>query len=144
MMNRYIKLISIVSLFTLLLVGCSQASTSEPTSAEPTIAENNKESIEKSVVVTKELIIRVQDIVKVSPKSNNDFFSRIHDYVFNGFMGEDTLVFEGESSNDDEDTTVFVPAKVGHKFTFKEVPYTFEILEFNRDEAYLKVKVTNS
>jgi hypothetical protein len=112
---------TLFSIVLLLLSGCSDNVSSEE------ITTNHSKN---SVPISQELTLYVEDYIMQGDK---------YSYAFTGFIGEDTLTFkmpDGYGS-----VNVFYPAKVGHTFTLKNLDeLKFEILEFNREEGYVKLK----
>jgi predicted small secreted protein len=102
---------------------------------------------------TTEALEEKDDIQEVSAPIQQEFTLNIEDeiestsgeeYVFNGFINENTISFETTDYEGGGYITVSIyqPATVGHKFKFKEVEgLEFELLDVSRKEGYIKLKV---
>lgn len=131
-MRVIIKLGTIFSIILIVLMGCSE-DTGESNSRKDTSELVLKRPQEDSISIKKELTLYPEDkIIEKEPLSWGV-------YYFNGFIGEDTLTF----SDTDEMGTVVVyqQAEKGLVFKLKQIKnYTFEIIDFNRKENYVKLK----
>lgn len=60
-------------------------------------------------------------------------------YFFNGFSGEDTFSFANDTAN--KARFIYQKAEKGRKFELKDIEgYEFTVMDFNRDENYIKLK----
>ncbi|PLS19202.1 hypothetical protein CVD28_01985 [Bacillus sp. M6-12] len=121
-MKKTIMLIGTISIVSTLLFGCAEAK-------EP-IKEDTHSSNEE-INYPKEVVLHTEDEIV------SDGYV---DYVFNGFIGEDTLSFE--QSQYDKTYSSFHPAKIGYTFRLKEIEsIQFEVIDFSRDQGFVKLKV---
>lgn len=93
---------------------------------------------------TKEFTMYAESILK---ETNNNAFSSDAYYVFNGFISDDRLSFERQYAYSEKMgfKSVYHPAKVGYTFEFKGFSdMSFEILEVNPEENYVKLKMTRN
>lgn len=126
-MRVIIKLGTIFSIVLIILTGCIGNKESESNDSK------SEKSKEKVVVIEKELKLYPGDEI-----INKESFHWGY-YSFNGFIGEDTLAFS--DSDEMETVVIYQKAEIGLVFKLKEIDtYTFEILDFNREENYLKLK----
>lgn len=69
------------------------------------------------------------------------FQSPYTEYVFNGFLGTDTLMFSDTWSQNA--VAILHPAKIGYQFRFQERKNVqFEVIDFDRDKGFVKLKAT--
>lgn len=66
------------------------------------------------------------------------------DYVFNGFIGKDTLSFQQEKYwyQNSYNYDIYQPAVIGHTFSFKKIDAKIEIIDFNREKGTVTLKLT--
>lgn len=83
----------------------------------------------KSSAIKQEVTLRIEDLL----------VGEHYHYQFAGFLNDETLAFEVSYGHTVK--TSYHPAKIGYKFRFKEMNATSEIIDFNRDEGYVTMKV---
>lgn len=119
---KRLLLIGISALF-LVLAGCSN---------EPHLeGEGETSNTEEAVFKEKTLTLEIE----------KEIFFLGTKYRFIGFANEDTIVFEKAGS--EVYRQIYHPADVGYTFSFGASPeWSFEIVEANRSEGVIKLKMT--
>lgn len=99
-----------------------------------TVNSEGEKNTARVETVIQEFTLFVEDSLKGSKES----------YDFSGFVGKDTLVFKYQIY--ENNTEIYIPAEVGHKFTLKKIKEIseVEILEVNRKQGFIKLKVTST
>lgn len=125
----------IIPITLIILQGCGEpAIQEETTEKKDTATTGGADNASEDVALVQELTLELEDSL-IGDSSGK--------YVFNGFLGEDTLSFQHKGLGNDG-ILLYIPAKVGHKFKLKNFAKVkeVEILEFNSDKGYLKLKIS--
>lgn len=126
-------------LFPLLVVGVFvlQGCSTDSVRGDVTVSEDTKEVRVEKQVFTQEITMKIEDELK-----NANGFTR---YIFNGFIGEDTLAFEAPHGHSTYKS--YHPAIKGYTFRFQELNEVknVEIIDFSREKGTvtLKMEVVN-
>lgn len=96
------------------------------------IANSNKNISETKENNGQVITLHIEDEIK------NE--KNLQEYIFNGFIGEDTLSFETKSSISFQS---YHPAIKGYKFTMKNIYVTAEIIDFSRKKGTVTLKISN-
>lgn len=157
-MIKQSKILMVLALILVIISGCSNStgnsqegnsSTKEATNDNATITlkryynggiteiKTDTDTVNKykPLINESEITLYVENVIFANPTRNN--------YVFNGFLGEDTLVFGKLSYYKVID--ILHPAKIGYKFRLQEEgDIEYEIIDFNRDKGFIKLKVNKA
>lgn len=128
-MKRVVGFLFVMSL--LILQACSAEST--PPSQDETSIKESKEAIETAKNTTfQEVTLHIEQEINETV---------IDGYVFGGFIGEDTFVLTTDKG--DNTFSYYHPAKIGYTFELKELRKvkSAEVLDFNRDEGYITLRL---
>lgn len=128
-MKQKITLFILLTMVLSSLQACSSEAKPSPSKTQSSTGTVVKSEDGNSVI--QEMTLRIEDEVS----DQGDY------YVFNGFIGEDTLSFEYETSR--KTIQSFHPAQIGYKFKFKKLKRLkqAEIIDFNRKEGYVKLRL---
>lgn len=132
-MKQSYKWIFALLLSIFFLQGCSQSLNAEVVE-EAIDAPSTKEVAKTEGTSFEEVTLKVEDYI----------IGNSHTYHFNGFIGEDTLVFQSQNNVDDSEVlNIYHPAKVGYTFTFKNMGKIVEaeIINFDRTPGYITLKL---
>lgn len=113
----------------LFLFGCSEQ-------GSETKHQGTKNQV-SNLVTEKTIVLKTEG--KLIYNRNDD------DYVFNGFIGKDTLSFQQEIywyQNSGYNYDIYQPAVIGHTFSFKNIDAKIEIIDFNRKKGTVTLKLT--
>lgn len=153
-MLKQSKMLMLLALILVIVSGCSNStgnskegipSTNQSSNDSTTITLERFYNEKYSVIDTENKykpIINENEITLYV--ENTIFIKRTHNsYVFNGFLGQDTLKFGKTASYKAID--ILHPAKIGYKFRFQEEgDIEYEIIDFNRGKGFIKLKVNKA
>lgn len=136
----------IIPITLIILQGCGEPTIQEEKTIEQIqgtgqkgmTTTESKHELPKDVALVQELTLKLEDRITRTISSST--------YLFNGFLGEDTLSFQYVDNGPygDDSEMLYLPAKIGYKFKLKnfEDVKEVEILDFNSDQGYVKLKVS--